>query len=203
MAILLRIDLYLWFDSLHGVASDGLCSFLATLQNSRSLPSSVWWQMPHMLAVVLTLPCGLHLLVALVLCKFVTCLVLWTVLWAWRICFLRDCNVLVVHLRTIFVGFPRIFECGLMYWKCCRRIYAAVFWSAFIFSIELGTLDWERFIWGWRLCLCVYGFMGPRSAGLPQYGQLGHGTDNEVVCCIEDLMGCIMPDRSNPWYWYE
>lgn len=26
-------------------------------------------------------------------------------------------------------------------------------------------------------CLFVY-----RTAGLPQYGQLGHGTDNEVIC---------------------
>jgi hypothetical protein len=24
---------------------------------------------------------------------------------------------------------------------------------------------------------------GCRSAGLPQYGQLGHGTDNEVIKC--------------------
>jgi len=39
------------------------------------------------------------------------------------------------------------------------------------------------------MLMCVFVFMGTRSAGLPQYGQLGHGTDNEVDFCRTDLMG--------------
>jgi hypothetical protein len=31
---------------------------------------------------------------------------------------------------------------------------------------------------------------GCRSAGLPQYGQLGHGTDNEVIKCTMGLNSC-------------
>jgi hypothetical protein len=31
---------------------------------------------------------------------------------------------------------------------------------------------------------------GCRSGGLPQYGQLGHGTDNEVIKCTMGLNSC-------------
>ena len=45
-----------------------------------------------------------------------------------------------------------------------------------------------------RICVLVF-----RTAGLPQYGQLGHGTDNEVfcwkLCCVHSLTCSILFNR--------
>ena len=42
------------------------------------------------------------------------------------------------------------------------------------------------------MCLCL---LVIRSAGLPQYGQLGHGTDNEVECCIVHFLLCVQQEH--------
>jgi len=52
-----------------------------------------------------------------------------------------------------------------MCWKFCTRIYAAGIGRAFLFSIELGTLELERFIdYHVDVYLCVYGEQIGRSA---------------------------------------
>ena len=63
------------------------------------------------------------------------------------------------------------------------------------FTVWLSSIEGASILYGLWICLdsvffillvCRYhsysAFRFLSTAGLPQYGQLGHGTDNEVLC---------------------